>query len=89
LFIISFGTGKLVIYGSMRLDSYTHEMNSQVINLKGNNLSISTGKAILNSLKSLSRKIKGKEPVYITDDGYQINIDSIGNEKSINVIKNF
>jgi hypothetical protein len=89
LLMITLGVGKLLIYGSMRLDSFTHDMNYQVVNLKDNNTSISNGKSILNRLKSLNRKLSGKEPFYITKGGYQISVDSFGNEKSINIDKHF
>ena len=79
----------MLIYGSMRFDSFTHDISSKVVNLDDNSKSFSRGKAILNKLKSLNRKLRGKEPVYITNDGYQISVDSFGNEKSINIKKRF
>ena len=87
--ILSFGAGRMLIYGSMRFDSFTHDISSKVVNLDDNSKSFSRGKAILNKLKSLNRKLRGKEPVYITNDGYQISVDSFGNEKSINIKKRF
>ena len=89
LAILSFGAGRMLIYGSMRFDSFNHDISSEVVNLDENSKSISTGKVILNRLKSLNKKLRGKEPVYITNDGYQIIVDSFGNEKSINVYKRF
>ena len=89
LVIISFGAGRMLIFGSMRFDSFNHDISSKVVNLNDNSKSISTGKAILNTLKSLNKKLRGKEPVYITDDGYQISVDSFGKEKSININKPF
>jgi len=79
----------MLIYGSMRFDSFNHDISSEVVNLGDNSKSISTGKAILNRLKSLNKKLRGKEPVYITNDGYQIIVDSFGNEKSIKAYKRF
>ena len=89
LVVLSFGAGRILIYGSMRFDSFTHDISSKVLNLNENSKSISRGEAILNKLKSLNRKLRGKEPVYITNDGYQITVDSFGNEKSININKRF
>ena len=89
LAILSFGAGRMLIYGSMRFDSFTHDISFKVLNLNENSKSISRGEAILNKLKSLNRKLRGKEPVYITNDGYQISIDSFGKEKSININKPF
>ena len=89
LVIISFGAGRILIFGSMRFDSFNHDISSKVVNLNDNSKSISTGKAILNTLKSLNKKLRGKEPVYITNDGYQISVDSFGKEKSININKPF
>ena len=87
--ILSFGAGRMLIYGSMRFESFNHDISSKVVNLNDNSKSISTGKVILNRLKSLNKKLRGKEPVYITDDGYQISVDSFGKEKSININKPF
>ena len=47
LVILSFGAGRILIYGSMRFDSFTHDISSKVVNLNDNSKSISTGKAIL------------------------------------------
>ena len=79
----------MLIYGSMRFESFNHDISSKVVNLNDNSKTISTGKAILNRLKSLNKKLRGKEPVYITDDGYQISVDSFGKEKSIHINKPF
>ncbi len=89
LVVLSFGAGRILIYGSMRFDSFTHDISSKVVNLNDNSKSFSRGKAILNKLKSLNRKLRGKEPVYITNNGYQISVDSFGNEKSIYIKKHF
>ena len=89
LVVLSFGAGRILIYGSMRFDSFNHDISSKVLNLNENSKSISRGEAILNKLKSLNRKLRGKEPVYITNDGYQISVDSFGKEKSININKPF
>ena len=87
--ILSFGASRMIIYGSTRFESFNHDISSKVVNLNDNSKSISTGKVILNRLKSLNKKLRGKEPVYITDDGYQISVDSFGKEKSININKPF
>ena len=79
----------MLIYGSMRFESFNHDISSKVVNLNDNSKSISTGKVILNRLKSLNKKFRGKEPVYITNDGYQISVDSFGKEKSIHINKPF
>ena len=83
-FIYSFGITKYSILGSMRLDFITKEMN-----LEADPESFSRGKAILSSLKSWNKILRGKKPIYITSGGSQISVDSIGDEKSINFFKRF
>ena len=51
--------------------------------------SISRGEIILDSLKSWNKKLRGKKPIYITSDGSQISVDSIGDEKAIKLFKRF
>ena len=46
-------------------------------------------KKILNSLRSWSKQIRGKKPIYYSNNSSQILVDSIGQEKSIKIIKNF
>ena len=68
----------------MRLDAIPIEMDLEV-----DAESDSRGKAILNSLKSWNKMLRGKKPIYITSGGSQISVDPIGNEKSIKFFKRF
>ena len=83
-FIYSFGITKYSILGSMRLDSIPI-----VMNLEANSKFLSRGKAILSSLKSWNKILRGKKPIYITSGGSQISVDPIGDEKSIKFFKRF
>jgi len=89
LVLLTLGAGKILVYGTMRFDSFTHDISSQVINTNNNIQFTSPGKVILNRIKRFSKKLRGKEPVYTTNQGYQISIDSFGNEKSININKRY
>ena len=84
LFIYSFGMAKYSILGSMRLYSIPTVMNVEI-----DFESASRGEAILDSLKSWSKKLRGKKPIYITSGGSQISVDPIGDEKSIKLFKRF
>ena len=83
-FIYSFGISKYSILGTMRLGSIPTAMN-----LETNSEFVSSGQAILSSLKSWSKILRGKKPIYITSGGSQISVDSIGDEKSIKFFKSF
>ena len=83
-FIYSFGIAKYLILGSMRLNSIPIAMDLEV-----SSESVSRGKAILNSLKSWNKILSGKKPIYISTNGSQISVDSIGDEKSIKLFKRF
>ena len=83
-FIYSFGIAKYSIFGSMRLDAIP-----TVIDLEAESNFLSPGEAILNSLKSWSKMLRGKKPIYITSGGSQISVDPIGDEKSIKLFKRF
>ncbi|WP_416696210.1 hypothetical protein [Candidatus Pseudothioglobus sp. Uisw_050_01] len=83
-FIYSFGIAKYSILGSMRLDSIPSAMNSET-----DSKFISRGEAILGSLKSWNKMLRGKKPIYITSGGSQISVDSIGDEKAIKLFKRF
>ena len=84
LFTLSFGIAKSSILGSMRLNSIPIVMNLEI-----SHESISRGETILDSLKSWSKILRGKKPIYTTKNGAQISVDSIGDEKSINFFKRF
>ena len=84
LFINSFGIAKYSILGSMRLDSIPTAMNSET-----DSKFVSRGEAILDSLKSWNKILRGKKPIYITSGGSQISVDSIGDEKAIKLFKRF
>jgi len=83
-FIYSFGIAKYSILGSMRLNAIPI-----VIDLAVDSESVSRGKAIFDSLKSWSKILRGKKPIYISTGGSQISVDSIGDEKSIKLFKRF
>ena len=83
-FIYSLGIAKYSILGSMRLDSIP-----TVMGLETDFEFVSRGEAILDSLKSWSKKLRGKKPIYITSGGSQISVDPIGDEKSIKLFKRF
>ena len=83
-FINSFGIAKYSILGSMRLNPIP-----KVMNLEADSKSASRGEAILDSLKSWNKKLRGKKPIYITSDGSQISVDPIGDEKAIKLFKRF
>jgi len=60
-----------------------------VIGLEADSEFVSRGKAILNSLKSWNKILRGKKPIYTTTGGTQISMDPISNEKSIKLFKRF
>ena len=70
--------------GSMRLNS-----NLTTMNLETSSEYISRSETILDSLKSWIKILRGKKPIYITSDGSQVSVDSIGDEKSIKLFKPF
>ena len=82
--IYSFGITKYIILGSMRLDSIPIAINSET-----DSKFVSHGEAILDSLKSWNKMLRGKKPIYITSGGSQISVDPIGDEKSIKLFKRF
>ena len=84
LFINSFGIAKYSILGSMRLDSIP-----KVMNLVADSKSASRGEAILDSLKSWNKMLRGKKPIYVTSGGSQISVKPIGDEKAIKLFKRF
>ena len=84
LFINSFGIAKYSILGSMRLDSIPI-----AIDLEDDSVFVSRGEAILDSLKSWNKILRGKKPIYTTTGGTQISMDPISNEKSIKLFKRF
>ena len=75
---------KYSILGSMRLNSIPTVMNLEV-----DFEFVSRGEAILDSLKSWNKMLRGKKPIYTTSGGSQISVDSIGDEKSIKLFKRF
>ena len=83
-FIYSFGLAKYSILGSMRLNSIPTVMDLEV-DFKF----VSRGEAILDSLKSWNKILRGKKPIYVTSGGSQISVDPIGDEKSIKLFKRF
>ena len=83
-FIYFFGIAKYSILGSMRLNAIPIVMDLEV-----DSESVSRGKAIFDSLKSWSKILRGKKPIYISTGGSQISVDSIGDEKSIKLFKRF
>ena len=75
---------KYSILGSMRLDSIPTAMNSET-----DSKFVSRGEAILESLKSWNKMLRGKKPIYTTSGGSQISVDPIGDEKAIKLFKRF
>jgi len=82
--IFFLGVSKLLIVGSMRLDPY-----QPVTIFESNSEFNSRGDEILGSLKSWSKILRGKKPIYTTKGGSQISLDPIGDEKSIKLFKPF
>ena len=88
LAVISFGSGKL-LNESKKFNLPAFNSSLSISSLDDDSQFLSRGKKILNSLRSWSKQIRGKKPIYSTDNGSQIIVDSIGEEKSIKIIKNF
>ena len=80
----SFGIAKYSILGSMRLSSIPI-----VIDLEADLKPVSRGKDILNSLRSWSKILRGKKPIYISTGGSQVLVDPIGDDKSVKIFKLF
>ena len=83
-FIYSFGVTKYLILGSMRIGSIPTAMNSET-----DSKFVSRGEAILDSLKSWNKMLRGKKPIYITSGGSEISLDPIGDKKAIKLFKRF
>ena len=88
LAVISFGSGKL-LNESIKFNLPTFNSSLSISSLDDDSQFLSRGKKILNSVRSWSKQIRGKKPIYTSDNGSQIIVDSIGEEKSIKIIKNF
>ena len=84
LLIFSIGIAKYTIYGSMRLEPFPTGMDLNV-----DSEFVSQGEVIVQTLKSWSKMLRGKKPIYTTKDGSQFLVDPIGNEKSIKFFKRF
>ena len=89
LTVISFGSGKLLLNESTKFNLPAFNSSLSISSLDDDSQFLSRGKKILNSVRSWSKQIRGKKPIYSTDNGSQIIVDSIGEEKSIKIIKNF
>ena len=89
LAIISFGSGKLLLNKTIKFNLPSFNSSLSISSLDDDSQFLSRGKKILNSLRGWSKQIRGKKPIYSTDNGSQIIVDSIGEEKSIKIIKNF
>ena len=88
LAVISFGSGKL-LNESIKFNLPAFNSSLSTSSLDDDSKFLSRGKKILNTVRSWSKQIRGKKPIYSTDNGSQIIVDSIGEEKSIKIIKNF
>ena len=88
LAVISFGSGKL-LNESIKFNLPAFNSSLSISSLDDDSQFLSRGKKILNSVRSWSKQIRGKKPIYSSDNGSQIIVDSIGEEKSIKIIKNF
>ena len=88
LAVISFGSEKLLNESiKFNLPAFNSSLSSS--SLDDDSKFLSRGKKILNTVRSWSKQIRGKKPIYSSDNGSQIIVDSIGEEKSIKIIKNF
>jgi len=83
-FIYISGIIKYSILGTMRLNSLPI-----VLNLEDDSKFVSHGSAIFDSLKSWSKMLRGKKPVYISKGGSQLSVDLFSDEKSIKFFKRF
>ena len=83
-FLNSFGIAKYSIHGSLRLNSIP-----TIINTETESKFVSRGEAILDSLKSWNKMLRGKKPIYITSGGSEISLDPIGDEKALKLFKRF
>ena len=88
LAVLSFGSGKL-LNESIKFNLPAFNSSLSISSLDDDSQFLSRGKKILNSVRSWSKQIRGKKPIYSSDNGSQILVDSIGEEKSIKIIKNF
>ena len=88
LAVISFGSGKL-LNESIKFNLPAFNSSLSTSSLDDDSKFLSRGKKILNTVRSWSKQIRGKKPIYSSDNGSQIIVDSIGEEKSIKIIKNF
>ena len=88
LAVISFGSGKL-LNESIKFNLPAFNSSLSISSLDDDSQFLSRGKKILNSVRSWGKQIRGKKPIYSSDNGSQIIVDSIGEEKSIEIIKNF
>ena len=88
LAVISFGSGKL-LNESIKFNLPAFNSSLSISSLDDDSQFLSRGKKILNSVRSWSKQIRGKKPIYSSDNGSQIIVDSVGEEKSIKIIKNF
>ena len=84
LFIFSVGIVKSSVIGSMRLDSSSSIINIDIVTKYNNR-----DESLLDTLKSWSKIIRGKKPIYSSNGGSEIKVDSIGKDKSIELIKHF
>ena len=84
LFIFSVGIVKSSVIGSMRLDSSSSIINIDIVPKYNNR-----DESLLDTLKSWSKIIRGKKPIYSSNGGSEIKVDSIGKDKSIDLIKHF
>ena len=88
LAVISFGSGKL-LNESIKFNLPAFNSSLSISSLDDDSQFLSRGKKILNSVRSWSKQIRGKKPIYSSDNGSQIIVDSVSEEKSIKIIKNF
>lgn len=59
------------------------------IAIKKNNSTISNNSILTGRLKTLNKILRGKEAIYTSERGTKIKVDSIGNDKSIQLFKAF
>ena len=89
LFEFFFGISKLSVSKIYQSDLIDLKIMTPEIILDDNSEFTNRSQSIFNKIKSLNKMLRGKKPIYITESGTQINVDPIGEEKSIKIIKNF
>ena len=70
-------------------DSRNLDLNPSIMDSDDNPELVGGGESILDKLKLWNKMLRGKKPIYTAKGGTQINVNPIGDEKSIKLIKPF